>query len=144
MKKPMFACAVALALAVAAMLASAPTAIAQTSAPNPTISTSALYFSLKQQLVDWQNPAAAERDLNLWSDAEAVGYVGGVLATLSLNADYPPAHGVEICIPTNASISASAVDRIVVKFIDAHPTAYGQAPITVVSEALMQAFPCAK
>jgi hypothetical protein len=119
-------------------------AVAQTSEPpvdpslaNPTGSTSSLYTALNNSLRIGQG-----ENLDIaptLGSMEALGYITGVRELLSVDITQPQ---YRICVP--GGLGSDALERIVIKFIDAHPQSYSWPPSGVVVAAYLQAFPCHK
>lgn len=108
-----------------------------TSLANPTANTSALYTALSNGLRISQGENLGT--LPTLGSMEALGYLLGAKELLSV---YITQQKYRICVP--GGIGADALQRVVVKYIDSNPKAYGWPPGAVVTAAFMQAFPCGK
>lgn len=116
---------------------SSSTSDGSSSPASPLVTTSALYSALTsaQRLTQGGNLS----DQEIWGSMMAVGYVAGVQETLS---HYLAQPNYRVCVPQG--VRADAIARIVTKFVDSHPEAYGWPPGGTVAAALIQAFPCKK
>lgn len=137
-------CSVVASLLVVGLLTFAGSSAAQVSDSPPTPAeanvtgnTSALYAALSNSLRISQGENLGT--FQTIGSMEALGYIVGIEDILTSPITQPK---FRVCVPAN--VSADALERVVLKFIDSNPKTYGLPPFGVVTGAFMQAFPCTK